>query len=313
MPEFPFRSSARTLVLLNPRAKGGGSLASLRRRLGGAFAERGVPFDLVVPESAAEAMEAARAAAEEGYRRVAAAGGDGTVAAALRGTAGSELPVAVLPFGTGNQLASYFGIPPGLEESVDVAIGGRVESIDLGRVDGEHFALIAGAGLDGEVMAEATEGLKRRFGAAAYLMAGLRAGLKNLMTPRTASFRIVADGEEVETTATMVLLANVGQLAARPLPMDLQVGPDVSCRDGLLDVAVFAPRNAPEIAEMLVKMARRDWEGSDRTLFLQAREVQVEADPPMATQIDGEAAGETPLEAEAVPLAGRVVVPGSAP
>lgn len=311
MPEFPYSNSDRYLVLLNPRAQGGGRSSSLRRRVAAAFAERRIPFDVVEPGSARESMGVARVAAEEGYRTVAAVGGDGTVAAALRGTAGTEVPVAILPFGTGNQLAANFGIPLGLEQSVEVAVRGEVEAIDLGRIDGEYFALIAGAGLDAEVMAEATDDLKRRFGAAAYLMAGVRAGMKNLMTPNTAEFRIVADGEEIEVTATMVLLANVGQLAARPLPVDIQVGPEVSSRDGLLDVAVFAPRSAPEIAEILIQMARRDYEGSERTLFLQAREVRVDADPPVKTQIDGEPAGETPLEAVAEPLAGRIVVPAS--
>lgn len=311
MPEFPYSNSDRYLVLLNPRAQGGGRSSSLRRRVAAAFAERRIPFDVVEPGSARESMGVARVAAEEGYRTVAAVGGDGTVAAALRGTAGTEVPVAILPFGTGNQLAANFGIPLGLEQSVEVAVRGEVEAIDLGRIDGEYFALIAGAGLDAEVMAEATDDLKRRFGAAAYLMAGVRAGVKNLMTPNTAEFRIVADGEEIEVTATMVLLANVGQLAARPLPVDIQVGPEVSSRDGLLDVAVFAPRSAPEIAEILIQMARRDYEGSDRTLFLQAREVRVDADPPVKTQIDGEPAGETPLEAVSEPLAGRIVVPAS--
>jgi len=309
VPEFPFTNSDRTLVLLNPKAKGGGKSSSLRREVAEAFAERRVPFDLVEPRSARDAMRVAREAAREGYRCVAAAGGDGSVAAALRGTAGTEVPVAILPFGTGNQLAANFGVPLDLGDAVDVAVGGDVEPIDLGRVDGEYFALIAGAGLDAEVMAEATDDLKRRFGGAAYLMAGLRTGLKNLMTPKAADFRIVADGEEIEITATMVLLANVGHIAARPFPMNIQVGPEVSHRDGLLDVAVFAPRNAPEIAEIILNLARRDYDGDERTLFLQAREVRVESDPPMATQIDGEPAGETPLEAEAVPLAGRIMVP----
>ncbi|MDP2497089.1 MAG: diacylglycerol kinase family lipid kinase [Candidatus Palauibacterales bacterium] len=309
MPEFPFSNSDRTLVLLNPRARGGGESSSLRREVAAAFADRRVPFDLVEPESGPESMRVAREAAREGFRCVAAAGGDGTVAAALRGTAGTGVPVAILPFGTGNQLAGNFGVPLDLEEAVDVAVEGEEEPLDLGRIDGEYFALVAGAGLDAEVMAEATDDLKRRFGGAAYLMAGLRAGLKNLMTPKAADFRIVADGEEIEITATMVLLANVGHIAARPFSMDIQVGPEVSYQDGLLDVAVFAPRNAPEIAEIILKLARRDYDGDDRTLYLQAREVTVEADPPMKTQIDGEPAGETPLEATAESLAGRIMVP----
>ena len=298
-------SRDRFVILVNPKASGG-QPAILRRRLAAAFAEKNVHFDIYETDSSAHAYEVARAAADTGCRAVAVAGGDGTVAQALRATAGSETPVAILPFGTGNQLAVNFGIPASLEGAVEVAVGGVVEKIDLGRIGSEYFALIAGAGLDGEMMAGATAELKQRMGFAAYLYSGL----KTVITPQRADFRIVADGHEVEVTATMVLLANVGQLAAGPLPMEFTVGPRVSFTDGLLDVCIFAPRNLPEMARMVWRVARQEYAGDDRMLFLQAREVVVESDPPVAVQIDGEPRGETPIEAEVVPLAGRILVRG---
>lgn len=293
----------RFVILVNPRASGG-QPGILRRRLAAAFAEKGVHFDIYETDSSAHAFEVARAAAEAGCRAVAVAGGDGTVAQALRGTARSETPVAILPFGTGNQLAVNFGIPASLEGAVEVAVGGVVEEIDLGRIGDEYFALIAGAGLDAEVMAGATAELKQRLGFAAYLYSGL----KTVITPQRADFRIVADGHEVEVTATMVLLANVGQLAAGSLPVEVTVGPRVSFRDGLIDVCIYAPRNLAETARMVWRVARQEYAGDDRMLFLQAREVQVESDPPVAVQIDGEPQGETPIRAEVVPLAGRILV-----
>lgn len=305
MSPYPVDTSGRFFILVNPRAAGGRSEA-LRRRIAAAFADHDVPFDLYEAQDAGEAISAAREAARAGCRAVVAAGGDGTVARALRGTAGTEVPVAILPFGTGNQLASNFGIPASLEGSVRVAVEGEVEAIDLGRVNGEYFALIAGAGLDAEVMADATDDLKEKFGFAAYLLSGLR----HAVTPKNADFRIVADGEELEVQASMVLLANVRHLAAGTLPVELQVAPEASYRDGLVDVCVYAPRNLPEMAGMLWRVARQRHGGSDRMLFLQARRVRVEADPPVAAQIDGEPVGRTPLEAEMVPLAGRILLPG---
>jgi len=215
------------------------------------------------------------------------------------------VPVAILPFGTGNQLAANFGIPTSLEGSVRVAVEGEVEKIDLGRVsNGEYFALIAGAGMDAEVMADATTELKSRLGFAAYLLAGLKH-----VVPRPADYRIVADGEEIEVRAAMVLLANVGQVAAGTLPVEFQVGPKVSFQDGLVDVCVYAPRNLPEMARVMWKVVRQQFAGDDRMLFLQAREVRVESDPTVPVQLDGEPAGETPLEIQMEPLAGRIVVP----
>lgn len=301
---YPIPASERIVVLINRRAAGGLS-GGFRRRVAAAFAHRGVPFDLLETTERGDAYCLAREAARAGVRAVAAAGGDGTVAEALRGTAGTEVPVAILPCGTGNQLALNFDIPASLEGSVRVAVEGKVEPIDLGRVNGEHFALIAGAGLDADVMADATTELKNRLGFVAYLYSGL----KHVMTPRLAEFTILADGQELSVQATMVLLANVGHLGAGPLPVELQVAPRVSCRDGLLDICVYAPRNLPEFARVLWKVARHQYAGDDQMLFFQAREVRVESDPPVAVQVDGEARGRTPIEADVVPLAGRILIP----
>ena len=304
MPEVPYPTGERFLVLINPHASGGQSLVAMRRRIAAAFAEHDVPFDLVTAADPAEALVIARRAAESGVRAIAAAGGDGTVAQALRGAAGTEVPVAILPFGTGNQLANNFDIPPSLDGAVRVAVEGRVEKIDLCRAGDEVFALMAGAGLDAELIGAATAELKKSFGPAAYVLGGL----KSALTPPSSKFRILADDQELEVQASMILLANVGQLAVSPLPVDLKVAPRASFQDGLLDVCIFAARNLTDWAAMLWRVARERYSGDDRMLFMQARRVRLEADPPVAVQIDGEAAGQTPLEAEVVPGAGRILV-----
>lgn len=288
---------------MNPRASGGRGSA-LRRRIAAAFAAHGVPFDLYEAPEPAGALEACARAAGAGCRAVVAAGGDGTVARALRATAGTEVPVAIVPCGTGNQLATNFGIPVSLEGAVRTAVEGVPEEIDLGRIDGEYFALISGAGLDAEMMADATAELKSRLGFGAYIYSAL----KNAVGAPSAEFRIVADGEEIRLRASMVLVANVGHLSAGSLPVDVQVAPRASFRDGLLDVCVFAPRNLPEMGLMLWKLARQEYAGDDRMIFLQARRVRVESDPPTAVQIDGEPDGRTPFEAEVVPRGGRILV-----
>ena len=291
-------------MLLN-RGASGRPVTTLRRQLAGAFSARGVPFDIVEPSDREEAFHVTRAAAQRGYRAVVAVGGDGTVGVALRGTAGTEVPVAIVPCGTGNQLALNFGVPSSLEESVGVAVEGSVVKIDIGRANGEPFALMAGAGLDADVMTDATTELKNRFGFAAYLYSGL----KNVIVPPSADFRIVADEHEVEVNASMVLLANAGQLKAGPFPVELTVAPESSFQDGLIDVCIYAPRNLPEVAGLLWQVARRQFAGNERMIFLQAKKIRIESNPPVAIQIDGEPRGETPIEVEIEPLGGRILVP----
>ncbi len=130
-----------------------------------------------------------------------------------------------------------------------------------------------------------------------------------MITPPSADFRIIADDHDVRVKASMVLLANAGQLGAGPFPMELKVAPETSFQDGLIDVCIYAPRNLPEVSRILWRVARRQFGGDDRMIFLQARRVRIEADPPVAIQIDGEPCGETPIEAEIEPLSARILVP----
>jgi len=304
MLEFPIPAAERYLVLLNQKAAGG-QPGHLRRRIGGAMAEHGVAFDIVETSTEEEGLYVVRRAAELGYKTVVAAGGDGTIALALRGTARTGIPVAILPFGTGNQLALNFGIPDSLEDAVRVAVEGNIESIDLGLVGDSHFALIAGAGLDADVMASATAELKHKIGILAYFYSGI----KHVIASKTAKYTIHADDQVIEVEAAMVLLANAGLIGAGSLPMEVMVAPRADFQDGLLDVAVFAPRHLPDMAGIVWRMATKRFAGDDRMFFLQARSVRIETDPPVATQVDGQLRGETPLVAEIDPLAGRIMVP----
>ena len=108
--------------------------------------------------------------------------------------------------------------------------------------------------------------------------------------------------------AATVLVANVGSLLSGLIPTPLQIAPDASFRDGLLDVCVFAPRSLGDVTALLWKLARRRYAADRRMLYLQAREVRVESEPPLATQLDGDPAGLTPLVARAVPGGMRVLL-----
>jgi diacylglycerol kinase (ATP) len=296
--------AGRTLVVLNPAA-GQEEPARMRRWLGGAFAVRGASFDLIETTGAGDAVLLARQAASLGYRAVVAAGGDGTIAEVITGLAGTQVPLGIVPLGTGNQLASNLGIPSDVERAVEVVVHGEPGPMDLGRLgDGRYFALMASAGMDAEMISLATRELKDRWGFGAYLYAGLRAAV----TTRPCHFRITADERSFEVQAATVIVANAGQLVYDLLPLELRIGPGVSFHDGLLDVCIFAPKNLHEVASVLLKVARRRYSGDERMIYLQARDILVESEPDVVTQVDGELLGRTPLRARSAPGAVRVLV-----
>jgi diacylglycerol kinase family enzyme len=154
-------------------------------------------------------------------------------------------------------------------------------------------------------MMSATRELKERLGFAAYLFAALR----KVVTPPSALFRITADGQQFEVRAATVLVANVGQIFHALLPLDFKLAPATSISDGLLDICIFAPKSLPDVAAVLWKVASKRYVGDQRMIFLQAREIRIEADPPVISQVDGDVAGHTPLVARAVAAGAHVLLP----
>lgn len=297
----------RTCVIVNPAA-GRDDPSRLRRLLGGAFAAREAPFDLRQTLHAGHGVELAREAARLGYRAVCVVGGDGSLAEAATGLAGTRTPLALIPRGTANQVAYNLRIPTDLEEAVELAVNGTPAPVDLGRIGDRVFALVAGAGLDAAVMASATRDLKERWGFAAYIFAAV----KEALNAQPVDFRITADGETTEVRAVSVMLANVGELFAHFLPFAVPLTPQPrrSWQDGLFDVVVVAPRNVIDFPTVLWRAVGRNYAGEDdRLLHFQAREVTIEADPPISVQIDGDPAGSTPMSARAVERAVNIFAP----
>jgi diacylglycerol kinase (ATP) len=299
--------AGRTLIVVNPFA-GHEDAARLRRRIGGAFAERDTAFDLVTTRHPGHAAELAADAVRLGYRVVASCGGDGTLAEIATGLAGSATPLAIIPRGTGNQVAQNLGVPLGLEAAIDVAVNGRIVAIDLGRTGDRAFALVAGAGFDAAVMQTATRELKERWGFGAYIYAAVKEALA--ATPRR--FHIVADGRQIEVEAVSVMVANVGELCARWLPFRLPLGPRPTSAwtDGLLDVVIVAPRRPQDVAALIWQAAHRRLTSSERLLHFQTSSISVDADPPIAVQVDGDPFGMTPISMSVMREAMRVLVPG---
>jgi diacylglycerol kinase (ATP) len=296
----------RTFIILNPAA-GQEHTARLRRRIGGAFAIRSAPFDLVETSHAGHASELAREASNLGYRAVCAVGGDGTFAEVANGLSGTQTPFGLIPRGTANQFAKNMRLPVNLEAAVEVVVNGKPTPIDLGNANGRAFTLVAGAGFDAAVMATATRSLKERLGFGAYIYAAM----KESFGYKPALFHIVADGREMDVSAVSVMLANAGELIASYLPLRLSLSPNplLAWQDGLLDILIVAPEGITGIAAIAWHVTSRRFSGAPPLLHLQAREITIESDPVVPLQIDGDVAGRTPVAARAVPHGALILTP----
>ena len=225
----------------------------------------------------------AEVAVSAGVDLVIACGGDGTVTACAEGVAGTGVPLAVIPLGTGNLLARNLGVPTGLEEALEVALGGVQRSIDAGRVNGSLFVVMAGLGLDARMLDSTSEPLKKRLGWLAYALTAVRH-----LGDRPMKVTIRADGgRRHRFRASAVIVGNVGSLQG-----GVPLLPDARPDDGVLDVVVLiAGGLAGWLAVAADIVLRRPANGG--THRIQFSELQLTLDSEQPWELDGEVVGST--------------------
>ena len=156
----------RIKLIANPVA--GGDARARIARAQAHLERRGCQVELCLTAARGDARKAAAAARSEGFDRVIAAGGDGTLNEVLNGLAPSTIPLAFLPLGTTNVFALEVGIPFAVEAACDLAIDGEARPVCLGRAGEERFLLMLSAGFDAEVVYRVSSRLKRWTGKFAY-------------------------------------------------------------------------------------------------------------------------------------------------
>lgn len=314
------RPPGTTAVILNPTVTDESERHELRRTL-----ERHGHREPMFLETTADdpgAGQSARAV-REGATLVVVCGGDGTVRTVADALAGSGVPLAVVPCGTGNLLARNLGLPLSPVAALEAALSGGPRRLDLGSIEGDglpatRFAAMAGAGLDAAMMEHTDPRAKAALGWPAYALAGFG----TLRTPRMR-VTIRLDGSPAfRRTARMVLVANVGTVQG-----GVTLLPAARPDDGLLDLLVLDPRGPggwlravrtllrgravsrrPSTASTLTA------EGDDRhglpVEFFTFRRAELTFDAPQSRELDGDPVGPgRRLTAEVRPGALTVLLP----
>jgi YegS/Rv2252/BmrU family lipid kinase len=267
----------RAAVIINPATA---DVAALRKSMQETLTAAGwsMPMWLeTTPDDPGAAM--AEAAVAAGVQLVVICGGDGTIMACLGALTGTDVPVALLPLGTGNLLARNLGVPIEVADALAVAVNGVDRRIDLGRVGDQPFSVMAGIGFDAAMMADASGDMKKLAGWPAYVFSGLR----HLRDPVMHVKLRIDDGPPLRRPARTVLVGNVGRLQG-----GLEVLPDAAVDDGLLDVVVVAPRTLRDWIRLAWRIFRRDRTKDSQLERFRGRSVQVEVDRIVPRQIDGE-------------------------
>ncbi|MCY7301454.1 MAG: diacylglycerol kinase family lipid kinase [Thermoleophilia bacterium] len=232
------------------------------------------------------AAERVQRALDEGAELVFVWGGDGMVQHSIDRLAGTGVTLAIIPAGTANLFASSLEIPSDIAEAVEIGLNGRDRTLDVGKINGERFAVMAGAGLDAHMIQEADGGLKDRFGRLAYIWTASKSLRKEPFKARIE----INDELWYKGTASCVLLGNVGSLFGGIEAFD-NAEPD----DGLLEVGVS---NAEGLGQWARTVARTAIGTTAKSPFVQvtkAKKVRIELDRKVAYELDGGAREPTKL------------------
>jgi diacylglycerol kinase (ATP) len=266
---------ADVAVVAHSRKSFGGGLPELRRIL----AEHGVtdPSWYEVKKSR-RAPDCARRAAAKGVDVLFVWGGDGTVQRCIDAVAGTGTAVAILPAGTANLLAANLNVPHDLAQAVLVGLHGDRRRLDTGSVNGERFAVMAGAGLDARMIADADRGAKDRLGRAAYIITGIR----NLGARRVRA-SIKVDGEHFfRGRVSCVLTANVGKILG-----GIEAFPQARPDDGRLELGVVTAGNPVQWARAFGQVALGHPARSPFVEVIQGKRFKIEFDQKVRFELDG--------------------------
>jgi YegS/Rv2252/BmrU family lipid kinase len=296
----------RAAVIFNP-VSGHIPAAQRTRVIQDAFAAAGVAVDWFETTVEDAGGEVTAKAVRNGADLIAVSGGDGTVRACATGLAGSGVPMAILPSGTGNLLAVNLGVPRALKAAVEVALTGQRRAIDVGMGDVHvagvpSFLVMGGLGFDAAMLLNTKKKLKRRVGNLAYV----RSGLVELRYPQDEYTIAVDDDPPVTLRASCVLVANVGRIGR-----DITVVHGALPDDGLLDVAVIRARSVGDWIQVAAQVTfRRRW-GDVRVATFRARRVRITSKGLHHLEYDGEVHHDpvNRLTVEAAPGAVTVCVP----
>ncbi len=298
------REIAKVIALTNPLSGHGTAVHAAQTAIS-RLRRRGVEVIEIIGDDAEDARYLAGAALDKGTDALMVTGGDGVISNALQLLAGTDVPLGIIPAGTGNDHAREFGIPTkDPEGAADVVVDGWAETIDLGRIQdhtgvNKWFGTVAAAGFDSLVTDRANR-MRWPHGRLRYYTA-MFAELSQL---RPLPFRIVLDGtREIDADITLAAFGNT-----RSYGGGLLICPNADHTDGLLDITVAPALSRTKLVCLFPTVMKGTHVERDEVITARAKSIHVEC-PGINVYADGDFACALPAEISAVPAALQILRP----
>lgn len=267
-------------VIVNPTA-GSGDAVQVAARIKEQLEQSGRAYRMLYTEEKGHATALSAQAVKQGdCEAVIAVGGDGTVLETARGLVGSDVPLGIIPAGTGNDFIKSVGTPKDPMAALDFILTHQPRPVDVGLANDELFLNVAGTGFDVMVLDETVRYKARFRGLTPYLLGLIRA----ISHYRPTHMRVVADGKVYDQDALICSIAN-GRFFGGGIPICPEAQPD----DGSFDLVLVNDQPRWKIpfylpALMMGKLTQKSF-----TTHLHCRELTLSS-PGMRFNTDGEVA-----------------------
>ena len=233
------------------------------------------------------------------FRKVIAAGGDGTINILINAMIQHDidLPIAIFPSGTANDFAYYFDLPHDIDNMVKIALEEHYTYTDIGRVNDKYFINVAAMGFLVDVSQKTDPNIKNTLGVISYYLKGVTE-IPNL---KPIPVKITSDEYTSEEMIYFMLVMN-----GRSAGGFKRIAPLAEVNDGLLDVMLFKELPIFELAPLLFNVMTGQHHENKNVEFFQTKKLFIESDQPVGTDIDGEKGAEFPLDIEVLPKKFRI-------
>jgi diacylglycerol kinase (ATP) len=271
-------------------------LDEVRRQLG----SHGYEVEFKPTAYPLHAMDLARQAVDAGNTDlVIAAGGDGTVNEVACGIALSPIPLAVLPCGTGNVLAKELGIPDRIPDAVNLIPRSKPTRVALGKGDSRYFVMMAGVGVDAEIVYELNSKVKRTFGEAGFWLEALRHWSTRHPLAR---FSVDVDGNAHQ--ASFAIISRVGWYAG-----GVKITSKADLRSDQFDVCLFKGTSRFDYLRYLSGVLSGTHPNFHDIVYTRGTAIRMTAETQIRVQMDGEIVGTLPMAFQFVPNALTLLIP----
>src|SRR5215216_4009568 len=295
---------ARVKLIANPSSGDAVESAARLEQVTRCLLELGVNVDVALAHPTKEAVPIAKKAVKKGYSTVIAMGGDGTISAVIRGLAGSDAHLGIIPSGTENDIAISLGIPNDLKEACALIASDQTREIDLAQVSTKEkkkfiFFMVTTVGLTSTLYPDVKD-----------VPHGDLSNIKDAVLtflhakPNPKVFLTLDDESKIEVETMLVTITNTPLIGAKNL-----VAPDASMDDGLLDIAVYPNFTKAELLAYFAQTAEQREAPDGKIQRYRARKIKIRTEPELDIAAEGILLGKSKAKIKVLPRALRVIAP----